>query len=426
MRIISFTIARDEPLFEPLWRRYYSQVGDIQVFNPIVTAGLSLELGSHDAEVKQIEFVRGMTEYYLMSGYDIVICPDVDEFLIPCTETLRDFCNTLHEDYARADGYNVVHQREIEDPCDPWDILKDRQICYRSPDYCKTILTRVPLHYSKGRHYVWRAGDWDFAAPVHPNLDLVHLKFVDFDRDFDRWMQKAARSTETCNFTREQFGDLYDTGIEHSHGWKYWHAELGSDLLPQHWRSALQVDNWWTGLSSRQDIPNLLDRMGAKRICEVGVRDGEHLKSLLIRNIDVAVAVDAWRETGIRSQNDICLSQPELDEQCRLVAAMDPRVSVHREFSVVAAAQKPDGYFDFVYLDADHTEGSMVADLNSWWPKVRSGGFLAGHDYGHATPTCPDGTFIRFGVVEAVNRFVARHGLKLHVDHESDWFIRKP
>jgi hypothetical protein len=57
---------------------------------------------------------------------------------------------------------------------------------------------------------------------------------------------------------------------------------------------------------------------------------------------------------------------------------------------------------------------------------VRAGGVLAGHDYCAVSPTCPDGTRIKFGVVEAVNRFVATNGLCLHVDLECDWFVAKP
>lgn len=35
---------------------------------------------------------------------------------------------------------------------------------------------------------------------------------------------------------------------------------------------------------------------------------------------------------------------------------------------------------DFVFIDADHTAAAVARDLRAWWPKVRPGGVLAGHD----------------------------------------------
>lgn len=53
------------------------------------------------------------------------------------------------------------------------------------------------------------------------------------------------------------------------------------------------------------------------------------------------------------------------------------------------------GMVDFVFLDAAHDRASVEADLRAWWPRVRPGGVMAGHDY---TPHWP-------GVREAVNAF---------------------
>jgi predicted O-methyltransferase YrrM len=40
-----------------------------------------------------------------------------------------------------------------------------------------------------------------------------------------------------------------------------------------------------------------------------------------------------------------------------------------------------DETLDFVFIDGDHQYQSVRADLASWWPKVKPGGILAGHDY---------------------------------------------
>lgn len=86
-----------------------------------------------------------------------------------------------------------------------------------------------------------------------------------------------------------------------------------------------------------------------------------------------------------------------------------------------------DGYFDFIYADGyAHTGEEEGQTFSDWYPKLKSGGIFAGDDY---SPSWPK-------VVEEVDKFIARHGLKLHVIdcHEPDdwasqfptWFTFKP
>lgn len=78
--------------------------------------------------------------------------------------------------------------------------------------------------------------------------------------------------------------------------------------------------------------------------------------------------------------------------------------------SVQAAAMFEDESLDFVFIDADHSPQAVYDDLNAWWPKLRPGGLLAGHDY--------DGE----GVQGATKRFcnersVACYGDGAHTPH---------
>ena len=75
-------------------------------------------------------------------------------------------------------------------------------------------------------------------------------------------------------------------------------------------------------------------------------------------------------------------------------------------FPIVAPSRRASGLFaegslDFVFIDAEHTFESVLDDLSAWWPKVRPGGLLAGHDY-----DWPE-------VARAVDRFFGRSGLNL-------------
>jgi hypothetical protein len=420
-RIMAFTIMRDEPLYGPIWRKYYGRAGDTMVYDPRSEPGLPLELGSPESERMQIEFVGSAIKRFLDVGYDVVMCPDVDEFLIPNNgQSLRQYCEMFDGQYAHAHGYNVV-QQPGEPPVDFSDTLSNRAVSFSSLTYSKVILTRTPLCYGPGRHYAYIDGQR--LEAMRDDLDLVHLKFIDFELDFARWLARAEFSPGMRKFSREQFESLYSRGIDPIDLWIYWE---GAPLAPKpHWRNALRLSNPVESVSGRADISKLLEQMDAKRICEVGVRRGEHLRNLLVPCVAEAVAVDMWRETGKRSENDACLSQEELDAQCESVGNIDRRVLVNRAPSILAAMSYPPEHFDFVYIDADHTESAVAADLRVWWPRVRRGGVLAGHDYYEVSAVCADGTELTFGVVAAVNRFVTENNLQLRVDADGDWFIEK-
>ena len=57
------------------------------------------------------------------------------------------------------------------------------------------------------------------------------------------------------------------------------------------------------------------------------------------------------------------------------------RVELMHMPSVSAAGQFAPESCDFVFIDADHRYPGVRADIAAWYPKVRSGGILAGDDY---------------------------------------------
>ena len=84
--------------------------------------------------------------------------------------------------------------------------------------------------------------------------------------------------------------------------------------------------------------------------------------------------------------------------------------------SVKAARCFEDGELDFVFIDGEHNYEAAKADIEAWWPKVRSGGLLISHDYDRQ----------RFpGVCRAVDEFGGEHAVEVERRGLSVWKLRK-
>lgn len=57
------------------------------------------------------------------------------------------------------------------------------------------------------------------------------------------------------------------------------------------------------------------------------------------------------------------------------------RAKLIRKPSIEAAKDFPDGFFDFIYIDANHFYTEVKKDILAWMPKVRTGGWIIGDDF---------------------------------------------
>lgn len=60
---------------------------------------------------------------------------------------------------------------------------------------------------------------------------------------------------------------------------------------------------------------------------------------------------------------------------------MGPHIELLTIDSLNASCRFPDNHFDFVFIDASHKYEWTKADIRCWYPKIKEGGILAGHDY---------------------------------------------
>jgi hypothetical protein len=81
--------------------------------------------------------------------------------------------------------------------------------------------------------------------------------------------------------------------------------------------------------------------------------------------------------------------------------------------SLDAVNQYSNRSLDFVFIDASHEYNDVKKDILSWYPKIKKGGFIAGHDFT---------TFE--GVEQAVNELIINKGMNCVLKH-SYWIHKK-
>jgi predicted O-methyltransferase YrrM len=136
----------------------------------------------------------------------------------------------------------------------------------------------------------------------------------------------------------------------------------------------------------RPTFAQFVQNHGWKSGAELGVDKGILTRLLLEAVPDLAlIAVDVFPDRE-RSRRAF-----ELERQY-------PNLTLIEATTADASTLVPDGSLDFVFIDADHGYEAVADDINRWAPKVRSGGWVGGHDYSKKFP----------GVIKAADRAFGR------------------
>lgn len=218
-----FTIVKNEKIMLPLWLKYYSQhflADDIYVLDHQSDDGSTANLPCH----KEIVFsdyafdhlwLNGVVRKYqkqLLEKYKYVLFVECDEFIYH-PDGLGCYINKFQDSMIRCNGFELQHIKDKEDDIDvSKPILSQRSYWHFNIEYCKVLLSSVPLQWSLGFHlcqydvpldplfYLIHLHKFDYNIALQKNIDRAKMKWPDYDlqnghgfqnrilgEEFDKW-----------------------------------------------------------------------------------------------------------------------------------------------------------------------------------------------------------------------------------------------
>lgn len=139
-------------------------------------------------------------------------------------------------------------------------------------------------------------------------------------------------------------------------------------------------------------------------VAEIGVQYGVFSAKIAENYTGKVLCIDLWGDEAIYAEAKKLLADKE-------------KFKLYRADSLTIAEFIPDGSLDAAYIDGNHYYKEVLADIEAWYPKVRTGGIIAFHDYGALDADI----FVK----EAVDYWCKESGYEINVTTD-DFFEGKP
>jgi len=128
------------------------------------------------------------------------------------------------------------------------------------------------------------------------------------------------------------------------------------------------------------------------------------------------ICVDTWDGSEENQGHELLENDGLFLEFMKNIEPVEQVVGVFRGTSLEASEQFEDGSLDFVFIDASHDYDNVKADINAWYPKVKEGGVISGHDY-------PDWSGVKMAVDEFFGKnIISRYKCWVHQRGRNDFY----
>ena len=183
-----------------------------------------------------------------------------------------------------------------------------------------------------------------------------------------------------------------------------------------------QVDNMQ--LKGLQWLCKYLVNHGeCKVMFEIGSYAGESME-VFARHFDAVFCVDTWNEpydSEDHNRYGWAAVEASFDERARNML----NVHKYKCDSLTVAHNIGDHSLNFVYIDADHEYPAVLADLIAWYPKVKPGAFIGGHDFSYFHPGVPKAVIEFFPLETSTGKKGVFPPRAIMLFPDSSWLVKK-
>lgn len=153
------------------------------------------------------------------------------------------------------------------------------------------------------------------------------------------------------------------------------------------------------------DKPSLFVELGVwfgQSMCFAGVEIINSNKPIKLHGIDSFLR-------GDQPSSDSPVDEIRYSEALRYTDPVKDYIKIIKADTYDGSLLYEDETIDFLFIDANHTYEGVLKDLVSWYPKVKKGGMVCGHDY----------ELYWSGVVQAVDEFIGKDNIKMDTGSHS-------
>jgi len=166
----------------------------------------------------------------------------------------------------------------------------------------------------------------------------------------------------------------------------------------------------WThlqGINRYEVVKELINKNNFKSYAEIGVWKGLTTRYVMKKcNLDNVICVDNYISNNELEGEDVEEAKKAVED-----LKQNSKVLFIEKSSEEASKEVKDNSVDLIFIDANHTYEDVKKDIKLWYPKVKEGGILCGHDY----------KIQWYGVVKAVSEAF----YPINLEFGDVWWIRK-
>jgi beta-1,4-mannosyl-glycoprotein beta-1,4-N-acetylglucosaminyltransferase len=320
--------------------------------------------------------------------YDIAIISDVDE--IPNKQAIKSITKLLNPQctaisFVQDMFYYNFNQKQVN----PWTgtvASTVRFIREKTPQFCRDNRET----FFKVTNGGWHLSYWGDVKHIQEKLkSFAHQEVNTAEINNEDYIQRHIdQGQDLFNRDYNQFVQVNINSLNKDIVRIFSKKPSRSNILQHYYESVEGFFRYGDTVFYKE----IIDRFnGPAHFVEIGSFKGRSSSFMAVeianskKNI-IFDCIDTWEgspehQAGAENADNDVINNTLYNTFIENMKPVEGYYNAKRMTSVEAAKTYDDNSLDFVFIDADHSYESVKEDIIAWYPKIKPGGIISGHDY---------------------------------------------